>query len=526
MTTEYYPTLKDYIAIMRGRVLLLSGVFGIVFAGAVAVAVLLPPVYRSTGTIMVESQRIPAELVQSTITGFADERIEIIKQRVMTRDNLLKIVGKYRLFDDDGGSRAQSALIDEMRSRIGIELISNSSGHRGKATIAFRVSFEHQRPEVAHRVASELVTLFLDENVRARTERASEATQFFAQEAERLKAELDKLESQVARYKREYGNALPEHMSLRMNMAERLEAELRHIEREYKAAQEELSFLDLELAAAKSGVSLDAAQGASSSPAAELERLRADLALLVGRYSENHPDVRALRRKISVLEATVEKGGAALAAGSPASPVELVIAKIEAKIATTNARAASLVEQQKSLGSRLNQLQGQIIQSPQVERVLLTLMRDHENAQKKYEEVRAKQMSAQMAENLEGENKAERFSLLDPPLLPDMPIKPNRKKVVGLGFFLAVGGSVGLVMMLESLAGRVRGLGALTAVVRDPPLAVIPYITTSEELAHRKAMVRLAIILSLALAVAAAAAMHYLHTSLDLMMLKILTRFE
>lgn len=47
---------------------------------------------------------------------------------------------------------------------------------------------------------------------------------------------------------------------------------------------------------------------------------------------------------------------------------------------------------------------------------------------KKYEEIRAKQMSARISENLEQENKAERFALLEPPLMPEKPIKPNRKK--------------------------------------------------------------------------------------------------
>jgi len=56
------------------------------------------------------------------------------------------------------------------------------------------------------------------------------------------------------------------------------------------------------------------------------------------------------------------------------------------------------------------------------------LLRDQETARRKYEEIRSKQMSAQVAENLEDEQKAERFTLLEPPLAPDVPIKPNRKK--------------------------------------------------------------------------------------------------
>ncbi|HMN14352.1 MAG TPA: Wzz/FepE/Etk N-terminal domain-containing protein, partial [Bellilinea sp.] len=91
MQSDYQLSLRDYIDIVRRRGVLIISVFGSVFALAVAFAIMMPPVYQSTGTIMVESQQIPSDLVQATVTSYADERIEIIKQRVMTRDNLFRI---------------------------------------------------------------------------------------------------------------------------------------------------------------------------------------------------------------------------------------------------------------------------------------------------------------------------------------------------------------------------------------------------------------------------------------------------
>src|SRR5690606_32997295 len=116
-----------------------------------------------------------------------------------------------------------------------------------------------------------------------------------------------------------------------------------------------------------------------------------------------------------------------------------------------NARLVSLTGQQSSLQNRMRQLEAQILQTPQVERGLITLMRDHQNAQRKYEEVRAKQTDAQMAESLEQDRKAERFLLLEPPLRPDQPEKPDRPKLLLLGFALAFGGAGGLPFALEML---------------------------------------------------------------------------
>ena len=97
---DYQPSLADYIAMVKRHVLLIAVTFISVSAVAITAAVLWPPVYQSTGTIMVESQQIPTDLVQATVTSFADERIQVIRQRVMTRENLMRIIDKFKLFDE------------------------------------------------------------------------------------------------------------------------------------------------------------------------------------------------------------------------------------------------------------------------------------------------------------------------------------------------------------------------------------------------------------------------------------------
>ena len=50
-----------------------------------AIAALWPATYLSEGKILVQSQLIPTELVRPTVTNAAQERIQVIEQRVMTR---------------------------------------------------------------------------------------------------------------------------------------------------------------------------------------------------------------------------------------------------------------------------------------------------------------------------------------------------------------------------------------------------------------------------------------------------------
>jgi polysaccharide chain length determinant protein (PEP-CTERM system associated) len=524
MSSEYQLGLQDYLLILRRRALLLVSIFVGLFLLALAVVVLYPPVYQSTGTIMVESQQISFDLVQAAVPGFAEERIELIKQRVMTRENLLRVIDKYKLFDDRRKSATPSDLIKEMRLRIAVDLVSaNAPGsQRANATIAFKISFEDREPQVAYKVANELVTLFLDENAKVRTERAAQTTEFLTQEADKLKVELEALENRIATYKQEHGNALPENMNLVMGSIQRTETELRDVEREYRAAQEELRFLNLELATARAGIGVGSAPGAALSPAQDLERTRAEYARLSSLYTPNHPDVRAAKRKIEQLEKSIAspEGGTSPArtSGDPA------VDRVEGRIASAKARAGVLGQQQGALRAKLNAMEREVLKAPQVERGLSSLMRDHQNAQKKYDEIRAKQMTAQVSENLEEDKKAERFILLESPEMPDKPIKPDRKKMIVIGFFLALAASGGLVVMLENINGGVRGVEALESVTPVPILAAIPYIQLDEEIVERQRLIKRVLIVTGVLLLMTLLALHIFYLPLDVLFMKVLVR--
>ena len=161
----------------------------------------------------------------------------------------------------------------------------------------------------------------------------------------------------------------------------------------------------------------------------------------------------------------------------------------------------------------------------QVERGLITLMRDHDNAKKKYEEMRAKEMNARISESLEQENKAERFVLLESPLMPEKPVRPNRKKVVAMGFVLAPVGAGALVMLLEMMSSRVRGAEALASVLGRRVLVSIPYIHTMAELERRKKWRTRLILCGVVLFAILLVLVHLLYMPLDQLAYKTLGRF-
>lgn len=520
--TEYELTLHDYIDILRRRAVLMAAIFIVVILTASAFAILLPPVYQSSGTILIESQQISSNIIQSSVTGFASERIEVIKQRVMTRENLLRIMKKYNLFRNKNESRVTSELLNNLRQRIEIKMLSTSLGgrRRGQATIAFSISFEDRHAELAYGVTSELVTLFLDENIKSRVERATETTKFLSQEAKRLKVDLEKMEGLVAAYKQEHASSLPENLGLKTAILQRTETTLANLDRDYKATENELQRLELELSAAKSGLNV------VETPVYRLKQLKAEYRQASINYKDTHPTVRALKRKIEAFEKgeVSENDIATPATGTGLLINSELILKLETLITTAKERLQSLDSQRKPMRKKVARYEKQIIKTPQVELGLSSLLRDHSNAKKKYEEIQAKELTAQVAENLEGENKSERFSLIDPPLLADKPIKPNRAKIILFGIFLALAAAGGIAFLLEILNQRIRGKGALTAVLGFSPLVEIPYITTSGEHLKRKNLIKKAVIGIVIFLVVSLLVVHFAYMELDLLFYKILAR--
>jgi Uncharacterized protein involved in exopolysaccharide biosynthesis len=106
-----------YLAILRKRIYYIIIPFVLVLAAGSAAAMLWPPTYLSEGKLLVESQQIPVDLVRPTVTAGSKERIQVIEQRVMTRDNLLAIMDKYQMFADRRDRLSRTELLDLMREK-------------------------------------------------------------------------------------------------------------------------------------------------------------------------------------------------------------------------------------------------------------------------------------------------------------------------------------------------------------------------------------------------------------------------
>jgi polysaccharide biosynthesis transport protein len=516
MELEQEKSIKDYLQILRRRKYTIIIPMLVLLFLSLIVTIALPPVYRSKATILIEQQHIPNDLVKSTVISFADERIRQIEQKLMTIDNLNKIIEKFNLYKKEKNLVNSSDLAEQFKEATTLELINADvigKGKNTKATLAFTISFDYKVAVIAQKVANELVTLFLDENIRSRTQRAEESTKFLQEEADKFRIEIQKIENQIAEYKDKYSGSLPELLNVNLSSISRIENSLQQLQLQEKMLEERRINLNNQLVATSPVIlEMGTSRNAKVETRASIEK---EYKTLLDKYSSTHPDVKAMKRKLDNYVEENKEESSSVHVNNPSYiqlQSELNLAKVEAK---------NLADQKINLTEQLKKLEANVSQTHQVERGYSDLMRDLENHKTKYNDLQAKFLEAKLSQNLEVEQKAEKFSLLEPPRLPEKPEKPNRIKILFAGFLFSVAGGLGAGLLAEAMDNSIRNHNALTHLIGSEPLAVIPYIENQDDLKRSRRNIINFTILILGLMVGATVAIHIFYMPLDVLINKI-----
>ena len=543
-------------------------------------AVALPSYFKSRAVILIEAQEMPQDLVRSLVTSFADQRIQVISQRVLTNSNLSSIIDKYGLYAAERKHDPLEAVLEMMRKDITVNPISADVadpkvGRSIQATIAFELAYESKSPALAQKVANEIVSLFLSENLRQRKETSEQSLTFLSDEAHKLRTEVLELEQKLATFKEGNVQQLPELTNLNIEMINRTEGDIRALDSQIQSLQQQKVYLESELAQQRPMIGTFSENGdrilgpadrlkileAEFSPLAarygashpdviakkrEIEALRKEvggssdqdqelilklkdtegrLAVLKQKYSETHPDVRKLSAEVENLRASIQNVPArVIPQPKNSEPDNPAYIQLKARLEGTDSDLSSLQSQRGGLHGKLADLEKRIANTPEVERKYRELTRDYENAQRKYEEVLAKKQEAEVASNLENEQKGERFTLIEPPATPEEPSKPNRLAIALLGVVASLASAFGIGVLLERFDDRVHGRNGIGRILGVAPLAVIPRIMTPEMVAARVRTVVVVSCTAIGIIVAAILAINFFIRPIDVIFFQVARR--
>ncbi|MDP3334529.1 MAG: lipopolysaccharide biosynthesis protein, partial [Methylococcaceae bacterium] len=255
---------------------------------------------------------------------------------------------------------------------------------------------------------------------------------------------------------------------------------------------------------------------------AELTRRKTDLASLKKQYSDKHPDVLKLQKQIDTLQQTMleTKKNDSIKSGIEADNPAYITLK--AQLESTNAEFKSLQYSRDQIKSKIESLRESLRQAPLVEKEYMDLIQDLDNSNLRYREVSAREMEAQISQQLEMENKGERFALIDPALEPEKPVSPNRVAILFLGFVFAIAVGVGCIALVEMMDSAIYSEKVLISILGQTPLAIIPYLESKDEFELRRRQQKMFLIILVGAFILAIVGFHFIVMPLDIFWYKLM----
>lgn len=515
-------SLNDLIDIVKRRWLSLVVPATAIFVLAVIVAFSLPRIYRSTSTILIEEQEVPREFVNTTVTTFAEQRLQSINQRIMGTNQLLEIITKFNLYADLKNKWTTEEIIAKMRkdikfNTISADVIDPRSGQARPATIAFSLSFQGKNPTVVQQVTNELTSLYLDENLKVREKQSLGTTTFIEEEMKGIQMQLADVESKISAYKQRNINSLPELAQINMQAVESADREIMMLNGQLRSLKERESYLETQLASIPTD---SAAQDKT-----RLNELRVRLVDLKTRYTDEHPDVIKTKGEIAELSKQLRSTGRDTPDNKPDNPAYVTLSS---QLASTRSEIASAKRQIDNFTTKRDGYRQRVASTPSVEEGYRNLMVERNNLQLKYDDLSKKFMEAKVSHGLEKEQKGERFTLIDAARLPEKPISPNIPAIILIGLVLGIGSGVGLVAVREYGDHTVRTPEALARATSFPVLAAIPEIMAAAagEVRPRFDRKKLAVTAAAAIGILVVAPLlvHFFIMDLDIVWAKVMRR--
>jgi polysaccharide biosynthesis transport protein len=532
---------NDIKGFVRRRGKSLIFVFLIVFISSVIIGFTLPPIYRSETTIFVEERQIPENFVESTISTYAEERLNNIMQQVFSGKRLYEIIETYDLYPEIREKEGAGKAIGEMRNSMGMETESATftnprTGKTVSANIAFKLFYEGRDPETVRDVANVLSELIIAEDARIKEKMTTATTSFLSMEVESLKEQLQAYETKISEFKQKHFGELPEHSNVNLESIARLERELDRVNMQIRDLQdrkiiyegqmtnvdpllpinvdgesvarnpsERLKYLRLKLISLQSVLhdthpdinklkreiqDLENRVGATGDYREELKRLnslKVELASMEGRYGEKHPDVIKLTKEIQILENSIDNkiNVEETRHISEQIPDNSLYINLATQISSINASIDNSIIDRKRIQEELAKYRKRIENAPVVEKEYNELTRNYAATKRKYDELMNNLMAANVAKGIEEGQHGQRFEIKNHAYLPDKPYKPKRLVIILLGFVLASGLGLGLATIQEFFDHSIKTEKELDKLFGLPVLTVISRVDTRKEKVKR-----------------------------------------
>jgi polysaccharide chain length determinant protein (PEP-CTERM system associated) len=464
---------------------------------------LLPNEYRSSATILVIPPQVAENYVRPAVSETLKERLDLMRKQIMSQTQLERLITEFNLYPKERKTLLMDQVTLLMARNISIDVPRTA---RRDDPGSFAVSFDYENPRIAMQVTERLASLFIKANLEGRSIQADATTQFLQSQVDETLRKLQEQDAKIQTFRKANAGRLPtdvqsnlQFMETSAQQLEALTSAINH-DRDRQIVIERMLADEAALAVAGAPpATARPSQAGAETASQQLADARAALASMQLRLTDDHPDVKAMKRHISELEqkAAQEDLQRPVSDGTSAAPASGALSSAQVEQAR---RVSSLRAEHETLGrdiaaktAELNRLQaaaGQYKQrieiAPMLEGEYTQLTRDYDTLQQTYTNLLRKLQDAKVASNLEQRQVGEQFRLLDPPRTPELPASPNRLRMNVIGALAGLGFGLGIAGLLEYRDTALRTEEDVLVALSLPVVALVPTMLSDEERRRRR----------------------------------------
>ena len=495
MDQQQRQLIKKYLDLVLRRKKIIISFFLVSIVAGLGLYLRTPKVYQCTSLIKYQRQSInPTRMSPDDVRSQTRDVVSTISQQITSRTSLEGIIKEFDLYS---GARLRLPMEDVVAMMRQNHI--NISPDRGDI---FKVSYQGADPRKVMRVTNALAAKFIEENLRFREEQASATSAYVRDELSMAKESIDRKEEVMRDYKLKYYNEMPDQRQANMNRLSALQDQLQSnqdsvqdLERTKVLIQEQVSLRREMLAQAARHAGLGETGELVSpllSPQGEIAGMRARLQELRARYTDKHPEVRRLRKRLEKLEdeqlagVAVEEEGDLLPSLSPAGSGDQQLEQLRMQLKDIDYQIRQLKKDRGKIEKQINQYLQWIENGAVREAEWAALTRDYEQMQEHYQALVARNLEAESAEYLEKSQRGSQFKIVDPAHFPEKPFKPDFRKIMLMALALGLGVGGGLSFGLELLDTSFKDPEEVENVLGLPVACAIPLISTPGELRRKK----------------------------------------
>ena len=460
--------------VWRRRWLALAVAWCVCLIGWLVIA-FIPNAYESRARIFVQMQTLLPDKIGIT-TSDRQRDVDQVQQTLTSTVNLEKVVRGTDLSLQANSDADVAALVEKLRKNIEIKAQQDNLFQITARSSAGGMS-DAKNAKLSRAIVQKLIDIFVEENLAGDRNETSQTMRFLDGELARRQKQLEEVEARRSAFEQKYMGLLPGVGSIGDRMAA-ARSELATVDSNLMAAQGSLSAMNGQMASTPATVASAGGGGAAGPNSSRIASLQAQLNDYQARgWTDQHPDVVATRDQIARLRplAAGERGGGA---GSTANPLYITLRSMQAE---KQATVAALAARKAQLQSDMAQLTAKQSDEPGVAAEQQAINRDYDVLKAQYDKLLGDREEVKLRSDVSTKTDSVKFSVIDPPSAPRLPVAPNRPLLLALVLLLGIAGGIGAAFGQAQLATTYATADRLARASGLPVIGSISEIVTAPQ---------------------------------------------